>query len=137
MGQSGILDEGLIGRIKENQRAVAAGIVDPGLELFTAGDRTRRVVREAEINQIHRFTRDLSCEAVLGTDGQIGEPGISTEVARFTGSAGHHVAVDIHRINRVGHGHPIAFAKDVEDVAAVALGAVGHKDLVGVDVAPA
>ena len=51
--------------------------------------------------------------------------------------AGHDVGVDVDRIDRIGDGDDVVGGEDVQDVAAVALGAVGDEDLVGGDVAAA
>ncbi len=50
--------------------------------------------------------------------------------------AGHDIGVDVNRVDRVGHGHDVVAAKDVKNIAHVALGAVGDKNLVGGDLAP-
>ena len=135
MGQAGVLNEGLIGRIEQDESVVAAGVVHPGFELVAGGNGSGGVVGEAEIDQIHRFAGDLRGEAVVGADRQIAQTGVAAKVAGITGAARHHVAVHIHRIDRVRHRHAVAFPEDVEDVAAVALGAVGDENLIGADVA--
>jgi hypothetical protein len=43
----------------------------------------------------------------------------------LTGIAGHHVGIDVDRIDGIGDGDDVALAEDVEDVAAVALRADG------------
>ena len=137
MGQCRILDEGLIGRIEQDQGAMAAGVIDPGLELLLGGNGPGGIVGEAEIDQVNRLTGNLRGKAVVGADRQIGQAPVTAAVIGVPGATSHHVAVHIHRINGVGDGHAVAIAKDVENVAAVALRAIGDEDLVGTDVAAA
>ena len=62
---------------------------------------------------------------------------VGAAIIGLTGTACHDIAVHIDRVDRVSHSDAVAFAKDVEDVAAVALGAIGDEDLFGADVATA
>jgi len=71
------------------------------------------------------------------SDRQVGEPAVLARVIGVAGAARHHVAVDIDGIDRVGHGDAVALAQNVENVGAVALAAVGDKDLLGRDLAAA
>ena len=68
VGEFRVLDEGLIGSIEEDQCAIGAGVVHPGLELFPGGDGTGGVVGEAEVDQVDRFTGNLRCKAVVCAD---------------------------------------------------------------------
>ena len=137
VGEFGVLDEGLVGRIEQDQGPMGAGVVHPLLQLGLAGHGAGGVVGEAEVDQVHRFGGDLGGEAVIGRDRQVGEAAVAAGVIGFASAAGHHVAVYVHRIDRIGHGDAVALAQDVEDVAAVALGAVGDEDLLGRDGAAA
>ena len=137
VGDGRILDEGLIGRIEQDQRLVLEGVIHPALELLAAGNSSGGVVGETEIDQINRGAGQRRGEIVGSGDGQVAQAAVLPSLIGITGAACHHVAVDIHRIDRIGHGDAIAFAKDVEDVAAIALGAVGDKDLLGADVTAA
>ena len=137
MGQARVLDERLVSGIKQDQRAVAAGVIHPGFQLFLGGHCSGGVVGEAEVNQIHGLAGDLGGESVVGADREIGQPPVAAFLSRFTGAARHHVGVHIHGIHRIGYSDAVAFAEDVEDVAAVAFGAVGDEDLFGADVAAA
>ena len=131
MGQGGVLDEGLVGGIKQDQGAVGAGVIHPGLELLFCGHRAGGVVGETEVDQVHLLARDLGGEAVLGADRQVGEAAVLAGVIGIAGAARHHVAVHIHRIHRVGHSDAVALAQDVEDVGAVALRSIRHEDFFG------
>jgi len=55
MGQIRVLDERLVGRIKQDQGTVLTGVINPGLQLRFGGDGTRGVVGEAEIDQVNRL----------------------------------------------------------------------------------
>ena len=137
-GNLGILNERLVGGIEQDQSPRSCGRNPPRLSAAASlATAPGGVVREAEVDQIHRFTGDLGGEAVVGTDRQITQTGVAALVAGLAGAASHHIAVHVHRIDRVGHGDAIALSKDVEDVAAVALGAVGDEDLIGADLTAA
>ena len=69
-------------------------------------------------------------EAVFGHGGQILYVAPAARRQQVSGASGHHVGVDIDRIDRVGHGHAVAGREDVAYVARVALGAVAHEYLV-------
>ena len=137
VGQIGVLDERLVGGIKQDQCPIAAGVVNPGFELCLGGHSTGGVVGEAEIDQIDRFIRDLGGEVIGGTDGQIAQSGVAALVTGVTGPASHDIAIHVDGVHRIGDRDTVPFAKDVKDVAAVALRSVGDKDLVGADVAAA
>ena len=47
-----------------------------------------------------------------------------------SGASRHHVGVDIDRVDRVGNREPDVSGENLLDVAAVALGSVGHENLV-------
>ena len=67
MGQARVLNEGFIGGVKQDQGSVAAGVIHPGFQLFPGGHRSGGVVGEAQVNQIHRFARDLGGKTVATT----------------------------------------------------------------------
>ena len=133
MGQIGILDERFVRGIKQDQGLVGTGVVHPCLELRLRRDSAGGVVGIAEVDQVNRFTGNLRCKPVVGADRQVGEAAITTVIARLACAASHHIAVDVNRIHRIGHCNAIATPKDVENIAAVAFGAIRDKDLLGAD----
>ena len=135
MGQFGILDEGLIGGVKQDQGVVGQGVIDPLLQLGLGGYGPGGIVGEAEVDQIHLALGERRSEAIAGRDGQVGEAAVLAGIVGIAGPAGHHVAVHVHRVHGVSHGNAVALSQDVEDVAAVAFGAVGDKDLLGAHLA--
>ena len=129
----GVLDEGLVGGVVEDDRAVRTGVGDPGFELLARGGAAGRVVRVAEVNEIDRLTRDLWHEAVFRGALEVVEAGVGAVFVRFASVAGHDVCIDVNGIHRVCDGDLVPGTEDVEDVAGVALAAVGDEDLIGVD----
>ena len=137
MGKTRVLDEGLVGGVEQDQRAVGAGVVHPGFQLLLRCDGSCGVVGKAQVDEVHRFAGDLGREAVVGTDGQISETGIATFVTGIAGATGHHIAVHINGVNRVCDGDLVPGPENVQDVAAVAFGAIGNEDLLSADVTSA
>ena len=103
---------------------------DPGLELGARGHGAGGVVWEAEVNDIGSLLGDLGNEAVLGGALEIDDAVVGAILVGIAGVARHDVGIDIDRVDGIHDGDPVVVTKDVEDVAAVALGAVGDKDLV-------
>ena len=137
MGYFRVLDEGLIGGVKQDQGLVGPGVVHPLLQLGPAGPGAGGVIGEAEVDQVHRAGGQRCREVVGGADRQVGKTAVLACPIGVAGVARHHVAVYINRINRIGYGNAVVGAEDVEDVAAVALGAIGDEDLLGTDVTAA
>src|SRR5690606_38830454 len=119
------------------EAAVFVGVVDPLLERLARRDGAGRVVGEAEVDEVGRLRRKLGNEPVLGRRGQVGQPLVPPVGGGPAGVAGHDVRVHVNGIDRVGDGDGVAFAQDVQDVAAVSLAAVGDEHFVGGDVAAA
>ncbi len=133
MGQLGILNERLVRGIKQDQRLVGTGVVHPFLQLGLRRYSAGGVVGIAEVNQVNRFTGNLCCKPVVCADRQVGQAAITAVIARLACAASHHIAVDVNRIHRIGHCNAIATPKDVENIAAVAFGAIRDKDLLCAD----
>jgi hypothetical protein len=47
--------------------------------------------------------------------------------------SGHHVGIDINRINRIGHGYCVVVTENIENVGGVTFGTVRHENFVGAD----
>ena len=128
---------GFVGGIEEDDGFVFPCVINPSGELFAGSDGAGRVIRIAEVDQIDGFFRDGGDKPVFGGAGEINDASISAGFVGIAGVADHDIGVDVNGIDRVGDGHAVAGAEDVEDVAAVALRAVGDKDFVVGDVEPA
>ena len=130
-------DERLIGGIKQNDRAVRVGVIHPDFQLLPAEHRAGGVIGRTEVDDIGNLLGRLRGKAVLLHTGHINQPVPPAKLLLVLPCpAGHGVGVHIDRIHRVAHRHHIIHAKDVADIAAVALGSVGHKNLSGLDIHP-
>ena len=71
---------------------------------------------------------------ILGSGGHVNDicPALRFFII-FASSASHRIGVDVHGVNRIAHSDDVISGKDVADIAAVALGAIGNKDLIFVD----
>jgi len=131
-----IADEGLVSRVVKERGAVGEGVFYPGFELGACGDGTRRVVRVAEVGQIDRLGGNVGHETILGRAFEIVQTGVSAAFVGIARVASHDVCIDIDGIHRIGDGDLVPHAEDVEDVAGIALAAVGDEDLIRLDVQP-
>ena len=135
MGDILLADESLIGGVVEDDGAVGVGVVHPRLQLLPGGYRAGGVVGEAEVDDVHLLTRGNRGKAVLLHTGHVDQLVPSAQLLLVvTGPAGHGVGIHIDRVHRVAHRHHVVQTEDVANVAAVALGAVGDKDLLRLDV---
>ena len=137
VGNLGIADVRLVGRVVQQDGAVVAGVVDPALEGGARHHRARRIVRVAQVDEVDGRVGERRLEAVLRRARQIHEARIAARLVGRAGAPGHHVAVDVHGIDGIRQGHHGLRREDLLDVAAVALGPVAHEDLVGGDRHPA
>ena len=131
-------DEALVSRVEHNDRAVGVRVVDPHLQLLGGEHRARGVVRAAQVDDVRTALGKRRAEAVFSGGGHVGDVrpalGFGIVVAR---AARHRVGVDVDGVYRVANGDDVVDIKDVADVAAVRLGAIGDEDLVVGDVDPA
>jgi len=127
-------DEGLIGGVKEDHRVVGIGVIDPFLQLGLGGHGAGRVVGEAEIDDVHLLGRKRRDEAVGLVAGHVDDVLVVALVVGLAGAADHDVGVVVDRVDRVADGHHVVHAEDVQDIGAVALGAVGDEHLLGLQV---
>ena len=133
VGDLRVADVGLVGAVEEDDGLVGPGVGDPRFELGARGDGAGRVVGEAQVDQVRRGGGDGGHIAVGGGAFEVGDAGVAA-VEVGAGAAGHDVGININRIHGVGDGKLEALGgEDFLDVAAVALGAVGDEDFVGVD----
>ena len=135
MGHIVLGDESLIGGVVEDDSLVFVGVVHPGLQLLLGSHGAGGVVGKAQVDHIHLLLGDMGGKPVLLHAGHVDQLGpLAQLLLEVTGPAGHGVGIHIHGVDGVTHGHHVVGAEDVADVAAVALGAVGDKDLVGLDI---
>ena len=133
-GDGGVLDEGLVGGVVEQDGFVFEGVGDPGFELGAGGGGAGGVVGVAEVDEVDGFGGNLGDKAVLGVALEVDEAFVGAVFIGVAGVADHDIGVDVNGVNGVGDGDFIAGAEDIEDVAGVALGAVGDEDFVGFDI---
>ena len=107
-----------------------ARVFDPARELRARRHRAGRIVRKTKINQIDMFLRWLGNEIVFRCARQIDDPFVAAVFPGRPRVAGHHVGVDVNRINRIGERDFVLVAENIEDVTAIAFRSVGDKNFV-------
>ena len=130
VGQLRILDKGFVSRIKENQGFMAAGIVNPTLQICTGSHRPGGIVGEAQIDDIRRRCRQGGAKVVVRGEGQVLQAAVAPLIICGARMAGHHVGVHVDGVDRIGHRNAVVVPEDVQNVAGVALGAIGDENLV-------
>ncbi len=110
---------------------------DPAFQLRAGRDRAGRVVWETEVDHVGVFVRRLGHEVVFRAAGEVDDAFVAAALVRQTGVAGHHVGIDVDRIDRIRDRDPVLVAEDIEDETAIALRAVGDENLVVRDLHPA
>ena len=128
-----VLDERVVGGVEDQHRITGARPRHPRLEVCARHHRAGRVVGRTEIGDLDRRGRRIRNESVALGRGQVGDARIAPLRVGGAGAAGHHVRVDVDRIDRVGDRERRALVEDLLDVAAVLFAAVGDEDLVGRD----
>src|SRR5262249_36170928 len=86
------------------------------------------------VGDVHLLLWGLGGEVGFGFGGDVDEAFVFAGVAGGAGVGGHDGRVHVDGGDGVGGGDDIIRGEDVEDVAGVALGAVGDEDLIGSDV---
>ena len=128
-----IRDEGLVGGVEEDDRAVLERVIDPRLQFVAGGGGAGRIVRRAEIDQVERRRPGVGHvrhEAVGFRAGKVMNARVRAGRIGLAGIAGHDVGVDVDRIDGIGDAESIARAENVQDVPGVAFRSVRNKDLV-------
>ena len=93
----------------------------------------RRIVGKAQVDQVHRLGGQVGNEAIFRGAVQIDNALVAAVPERST-AAGHHIGVQVDRIDRVGDGNANIGGKDFLNVAGVAFGPVADENFIGVDV---
>src|SRR4029077_2481192 len=93
----------LVFLVEQDLSLVLARIIDPPRELFARRDRTSRIIWKTKINEIDMFLWRFGNEIVFGCARQVNDPFIASVLTRDAGATGHHIRVDIDRINRIGN----------------------------------
>ena len=75
-------------KIEENYRLVFARVFYPRLELSAGGHSSGRVIRKAEVDDVHLFPRRLGYEAVFSGAIQVDQSRVGTGVVALAGVAG-------------------------------------------------
>src|SRR5690606_16479915 len=120
-------------RVVENDGPVGAGVGDPIGELLAGGGGTGGIVGVAQVDEIDPALGNRGDEIILRRAGQVDQSGVGALFIGLTGIPGHHVGVDVDRIDRIGDRDDIVTSENIEDIAGVALGTVGDEHLVGGD----
>ncbi len=128
-----ILDVCLVGSVVEDDALVLDSVVHPLAKLLLGDDRTRWVVRVAEVNHIHTMVWNLRSEAVALIAWHVSHVA-PLAILEDSRSAYHHVRVDIYWINRVGDTDVVVPSQNLLDISCVALRSVVHEYLVRVEV---
>ena len=123
MRNTRLTNEALIRRIENDEGLVCKRVIDPCLEAVCVIGGTRGVVRRANVD-------DVGVHVAVGTGK---EPALDVTAGKQDVVCRHDVCVDISRIHGVRNEHVRTRLDDVEEIAQVALGAVGHEDLVKAD----
>ena len=126
--------ERLVCGVEEDKRLIGVRPVYPLLKLLLRGDCASRVVRIAEVYDVRALGQfRAGHKAVRRVTRQVDESRVAPAVVRAR-TAGHHVRVDIDRIDGIADSDLDIVAEKLLYVAAVALRAVGDEYLVGRDV---
>ena len=120
--------------VEQNERIMLTRVINPAGKLLARRDRAGRVVGKTKINEIDMFLWRLGNEIVFGRAWQINDAFVTAVFSRRARVTGHHVGVDIDRINRIGDRDFVLVAENIEDVPAIAFRTVGNKNLVVSDV---
>ena len=130
MREAFVLDIAVVGAVEEYYRAVLVRVVHKLLERLAAEHRTRRVVRAAQVNHLHRVLGQVRLEVVFRCRCKVGDLRKMSVILQHAGTPCHHVRVQIDRIDRVRDGDFYIFCKKFLDVRHIALGTVTHEDIV-------
>ena len=125
-----IADVAVVCSIEQNKCTRFVRVIHKFLQRFAAQNRTRRVVRAAKVNQLHRILRQVRLKVVLSSRCKIchfGEMSIRLKRSRATR---HHVAIKVNRINGVRNCNFRIGSKEFLDVRDIAFRTITYKHVV-------
>ena len=130
MRNAGSRNVRLVSGVEQDDRPVPLGVIDPAGQGLPRRHGSRRIIRIAQIDEIDVRRRKCRHEIVLGRHRKINQPRKPARLVGLPGPPGHHVRIDVNRINGIGDGDNVLGPEDVEDIPRVALRAVGDENLV-------
>ena len=120
-----------ISRIIYYNRSVLYGVVNPHPEPVLCDHGACRIVRIAEIYDVGNFFGKIGAKSVFCRAVHIDHVAVSSGLAVIvTGTSGHHVTVNIHRIYGIADGYPVVRREYLLYVSGVGLCSVGYEYLV-------
>ena len=125
---------GLVGCVEQDQCVVLPRVIDPARKLFARRHRAGGIVWKTKINKIDMFLRRFGDKFVFRVARQINDSFVASVFARRAGVTGHHVRVDVNRVNRIGDRDFVLIAKNIENKTAIAFRSVRDKNLLVCDV---
>ena len=131
MRNAGSRNVRLVSGVEEDDRPVPLGIIDPAGQGLPRRHGSRWVIRIAQIDEIDVRRRKCRHEVVFGGDREINQPRKPARLVCLPGPPGHHVRIDVDRIDGISDGDNVLGPEDIEDIPGVALRAVGDENLVG------
>ena len=129
----GVLYVSLVGRVEENERIVAQGVVHPLAQLVFRQHGARGVVGVTEVDDVHASVGQLRHEAVAGRARHVHHVA-PPAVVDHPRAPYHHVRVYVYGIDGVGHADAVVPPHQLLYVARVALCAVVDEYLRRVEV---
>ena len=131
MRNAGSRNVRLVRGVEEDDRTVPLGIIDPAGQGLPRRHGSRRIIRIAQIDEIDVRRRKCRYEVVFGCDGEINESREPARLVGLSGPSGHHIRVDVDRIDGIRDGDNVLGSEDIEDISRVALRTVGDENLIG------
>ncbi|KAF5051479.1 hypothetical protein DSECCO2_418510 [anaerobic digester metagenome] len=115
--------------VEDDDTLVRSSVIDKGFQLVVGRHSAGRVIRTAQVDQVHLLLRRLGNEPILLSAGKVHKAVVATLLLiEKPGAPTDHIAVHIHRICRVLNGNDVVFAKQVLNVGSITLGAVTDKE---------
>ena len=124
-----VSDKSFVRRVEQNYRFIGDGVIDPCFQLRFRSDRTGRIVRIAQVDDINVFGRQFRHKIIVSRTRHIDDIFIPPLFQRPPGPPCHNIRIDIHRIHRIGHRDRIGKRKNLLEIARIAFGTVRDKYL--------
>ena len=133
MGDAVLPNIGLIRRIEQDKALIAAGVVNPALQLGAAQGRACGIVRQAQVDNVGPLQRQGRNKTVFSRAGQIDDARPAPFSIKCSGAASHHIGIHIHRVYGVGHGDDIPAPEQFLKIAEITLRPVADENVIGID----